>query len=134
MTRALPFYISYEIMRYHTEKPVMYRMPRHGYSYHCRDHPVYESGTIYFHDGKGFVVIQQRYDEKTRHTWWGEIDSWLVEEIYRAEAFPEFFKQHAKEPEHGYFPTFTVRQVMWALHMKPLKKRAWETVFDHKPI
>ena len=42
---------------------------------------------------------------------------------------------HAKKKDsHGYFPTVTVRQLMWALRMKPLKKERWETSFDHVPI
>lgn len=39
-----------------------------------------------------------------------------------------------KKDSHGYFPTVTVRQLMWALRMKPLKKERWETSFDHVPI
>ena len=30
--------------------------------------------------------------------------------------------------------TVTVRQIMWALRMKPLKKERWETVFDRSLI
>lgn len=32
------------------------------------------------------------------------------------------------------YPTVTIRQIMWALKMKPLPKQPWETVFDHTPI
>lgn len=123
-------------MRYHINKlnsPSSFVPPRHGRSYHC-DHPVYSQGTLYSHDGLGFVVIQQRYDARTKRTWWDEIDSWLVEPIYRNQAFDIFFATHAEERRNGLYPTFTVRQVMWALRMKPLKKQPWETVFDHKPI
>lgn len=120
-------------MRYHSKQQTIYHPPRHGGPYRC-DHPVYEHGTLYFHDGVGFVVIQQRYDKTTRHTWWDEIDPWLVEEIYHADKFPEFFQANAQKRVRGYFPTFTIRQVMWALRMKPLKKQPWETVFDHKPV
>ena len=34
----------------------------------------------------------------------------------------------------GLYPTVTIRQIMWALKMKPLPKQPWETVFDHTPI
>jgi len=27
-----------------------------------------------------------------------------------------------------------VRQIMWALKMKPIKRERWETVFDRKEI
>lgn len=39
-----------------------------------------------------------------------------------------------KPGSEEYFPTVTVRQLMWALRMKPLKKERWETSFDHVPI
>lgn len=34
----------------------------------------------------------------------------------------------------GLYPTVTVRQMMWALKMKPMPKERWETVFDRKEI
>ena len=34
----------------------------------------------------------------------------------------------------GLFPTVTVRQLMWALKMKPIAKECWETVFDRREI
>lgn len=120
-------------MRYHSDKPHIFKPPRHGRTIRC-NHPAYSSGTLYFHDGVGFVVIQQRYDKTTKHTWWSEIDQWLVEAIYDSEGFDIFFSANAKQRHNDLYPTFTVRQVMWALRMKPLAKRPWETVFDHKPI
>lgn len=120
-------------MRYHSEKPKAYLRPKHGRSYRC-EHPVYSRGTLYFHDGVGFVVIQQRYEPVSKHTWWTDIDPWLIEPIYENEGFEAFFRSNASRPVDGIFPTFTVRQVMWALRMKPIEKKPWETVFDHKPI
>lgn len=120
-------------MRYHTSKPEYYKRPTHGRSYRY-EHPVYSRGTLYFRDSKGLVIIQQRYDPASRRTWWNGIDPWLVEDIYEHDGFSEFFNRYAKTESDGYFPTFTVRQVMWALRMKPLKKEPWETVFDRKPI
>ena len=34
----------------------------------------------------------------------------------------------------GLYPTVTVRQIMWALKMKPIQKERWETVFDRRDI
>lgn len=79
-------------------------------------------------------MIQQRYDKKTKHTWWSEIDPWLVEAIYEDPGFDIFFTANARRRHHDLYPTFTVRQVMWALRIKPLEKQPWETMFDHKPI
>lgn len=115
------------------KKPKIFRLPRHGGTYHC-DHPAYSVGTLYFFNGIGLVVIQQRYDKNTERTWWGEIDEWLVEAIYSSPGFDSFFNKNAKEKRGDIFPTFTIRQVMWALRMKPLKKEPLETVFDRKPI
>ena len=126
MARALPF----RRMRYHIDKPSAYEPPRHAHRYEC-NHPAYSRGTLYFRDGVGLVVIQQRYDPAT---WWEEIDPWLIEVIYSNAAFQEFFKGHAGRRSKGLFPTFTVRQVMWALRMKPLEKQPWETAHERKPI
>lgn len=79
-------------------------------------------------------MIQQRYDPVSKRTWWNEIDEWLIDDIYEHARFEDFFYLHAKPSADGIFPTFTVRQVMWALRMKPLIKQRWETVFDRKPI
>lgn len=120
-------------MRYHQEQPDLYKRPVHAQSYRC-DHPVYSRGTLYFRDDIGLVVIQQRYDPASKRTWWNGIDPWLIEPIYENEGFEAFFSTHAAAAVDGIFPTFTVRQVLWALRMKPVKKQPWETVFDHKPI
>ena len=34
----------------------------------------------------------------------------------------------------GLYPTVTIRQIMWALKMKPIKRERWETVFDRRNI
>ena len=79
-------------------------------------------------------MIQQRFNRITKTTHWSEIDPWLQDDIYLQPGFYEFFLKHAKVENKGLFPTVTVRQIMWALKMKPLKKERWETVFDHKTI
>ena len=133
-------------MRYHYDKPETYKKT-HGRTYYC-DHPVYDQCTLYLQKdiGKdiGLAVIQQRYNPDTKNTWWGKIDSWLADDIFEHPKFVEYFAKHAKEPKEIYklginvtdklYPTVTVRQVMWALRMKPLPKQPWETVFDHTPI
>ena len=39
-----------------------------------------------------------------------------------------------KKNQNGFYPTVTVRQLMWAIRMKPMKKERWETVFDRKEV
>lgn len=101
-----------------------------GKTYTC-DHRLYTYCTLYEAHGVGLAVIQQRFDPKAKVTYWGEIDDYLVDDIYQQPGFKEYFEEHAG-PRKGYiYPTVTVRQIMWALRMKPLKKEPWETVFDH---
>ena len=45
--------------------------------------------------------------------------------------FPGNAKRKNKD---GLYPTVTVRKLMWALRMKPLKKERWETVFDRGTV
>lgn len=117
-------------MRYFTEKPKYYTT-MFGETYHC-NHPIYNTCTLYKIGYKGVCVIQQRYDPETKHTFWTEIDPWLCDILYLAPGFKEFFNSYATEPLDGLYPTVNVRQVMWRLRMKPLKKERWETVFDRK--
>lgn len=46
----------------------------------------------------------------------------------------EYFDSKAKKCKNGLYPTVSIRQIMWALRMKPLKKERWETYFDRKEI
>lgn len=39
-----------------------------------------------------------------------------------------------KTLKDGLYPTVTVRQIMWALKMKPIPRERWETVFDRREI
>ena len=80
------------------------------------------------------AMIQQRYDPATKCTWWGEIDSWIADALYLHPNFVEYFDQRAGDCVNGLYPTVTVRQIMWALKMKPLKRERWETVFDRRDI
>lgn len=120
-------------MRYHYEKPTIY-VSMYGEKY-CCNHPVYHSCTLFQIGEKGLAIIQQRFHETTKSTWWGELDAWLTDDIYLHPKFKAFFDQRAGIcNEEGLYPTVTVRQIMWALKMKPLPKQRWETVFDRRDI
>ena len=119
-------------MRYHYEKPTRY-VSTYGITYEC-DHPVYDKCTLYLIGNKGMAVIQQRYDRHTKTTWWGEIDPWLTNELYLHPKFKEFFDNRASEATDGLYPTVTIRQMMWALKMKPIARDRWETCFDRRYI
>lgn len=119
-------------MRYHYEKPKIY-VPMYGKRYNC-NHPVYNSCTLFKIRKKGIAVIQQRFDRKTKSTCWGEVDPWLCNDLYLHPNFRKYFGERAGECINGLYPTVTVRQMMWALKMKPMPKERWETVFDRKEI
>lgn len=105
----------------------------YGATYEC-DHPVYSKCTLYLIGNKGLAVIQQRYDQDEKKTWWTEIDPWLTDSLYLHPRFKEFFDKRAGEPNGGLYPTVTIRQIMWALKMKPIQRKRWETCFDRKDI
>lgn len=119
-------------MRYHYEKPALY-FNKYGRTYSC-DHPVYDECTLYEIGVKGIAVIQQRYDSSNKTTWWSPIDPWLTDEIYLHNNFKDLFDKRASEPINGLYPTITIRQLMWALKMRPLPRERWETCFDRKDI
>lgn len=119
-------------MRYHFQRPHIEK-PVYGKTYIC-DHPVYSCCTLYESGGKGLAVIQQRYDAKTKHTWWGALDEWITGEIYLNANFKRYFDERAGKCMNGVYPTVSVRQIMWALKMKPLRREKWETVFDRRNI
>lgn len=101
------------------------------------DHPVYNRCTLYRKNDLGLGVIQQRYRIAAtglKFTYWSTVDPKLANDIYKQPKFQEYFAKRARRPVNGIYPTVTVRQIMWALRMKPLKKERWETVFDRKEI
>ena len=120
------------IMRYHYQKPTLYSQ-MYGEVYEC-DHPVYSRCTLYREGEKGLAVIMQKYRPNDKSTYWEEIDPSLVDALYLHEGFREFFDKRAGTATNGLYPTVTIRQIMWALKMKPLPKEPWETVFDRKNI
>lgn len=117
-------------MRYHFEKPELYTN-MYGEIYIC-NHPAYNRCTLFTMDKKGLAVIQQRYGIGNKHTWWSEIDPWLTDKLYLHPGFKKYFDSLASEPVNGLYPTVTIRQIMWALKMKPIKRKPWETTFDKK--
>lgn len=119
-------------MRYHYEKPT-YFSSMYGTIYSC-NHPVYDRCTLYLIDGKGLAVIQQRYNPDTKTTWWTEIDPWLTDQLYLHTRFIDFFDERAGEIQNGLYPTVGIRQIMWALKMKPIPRERWETCFDRRYI
>ena len=119
-------------MRYHYEKPSIF-LTRNGDTYFC-NHPIYNRCTLFKIGNKGLAVIQQRFDKDTKHTHWSYIDPWLVDDIYLHPGFKDLFDKRAGECTDGLYPTITVRQLMWALKMKPMKRERWETYFDRKDI
>lgn len=92
-------------MRYHYEKPSIF-LSMYRTIYEC-DHPVYSKCTLYFIDGKGLAIIQR-----------------LVDDLYLRDGFRKFFEDRSGECNDSLYPTVTIRQIMWALRIKPIKKGA----------
>ena len=119
-------------MRYHYEKPAIY-VSMYGVTYEC-NHPVYDRCTLFKMDKKGIAIIQQRYDPDSKTTSWTEIDPWLTDVIYLHPNFRAYFEKRSGECIDDMYPTVTIRQIMWALKMKPIPKERWETCFDRREI
>ena len=105
----------------------------YGTTYVC-DHMVYSRCTLFKIGEKGLAVIQQRVDRDRKVTWWSEIDLWLTNDLYLHPGFKKFFDERSGECIDGLYPTVTIRQIMWALKMKPLPRERWETCFDRRVI
>lgn len=119
-------------MRYHYEKPSIYST-MYGETYIC-DHPVYSACTLFKIGNNGLSVIQQRYNPENKTTYWTDIDPWLTDSLYLHPGFKQFFDERSGQCTDGIYPTVTIRQIMWALKMKPLKRERWETCFDRRVI
>lgn len=119
-------------MRYHYEKPELY-LSRYGVTYTC-EHPVYDNCTLFQIGNRGLAVIQQRFDGLTKSTRWGSVDPWLTDDLYLHPKFKQYFDERSSEAMDGLYPTVTIRQIMWALKLKPLPKQRWETCFDRRDI
>ena len=119
-------------MRYHYDKPTIF-MSKYGETYTC-DHPVYNKCTLFKIKDLGLAIIQQRFDSKTKSTYWSEIDPWLNDDLYLHPKFIQFFKERAGKSVNELYPTVSIRQIMWALRMKPMPREQWETYFDRRII
>lgn len=119
-------------MRYHYKKPTVY-ISMYGKLYIC-NHPVYDRCTLFRIGNKGLSIIQQRFNHNTKSTQWGEIDAWIANDIYLHPNFKEYFDKRGGECTDGLYPTVTIRQIMWALKMKPLPRERWETYFDRPNV
>ena len=120
-------------MRYHYEMPESPCVQIYGDLYRC-NHPVYNFCTLFKIGDKGLAVIEQYFDPDDKATYWSQIEPWICNIIYTNPGFKVYFDENAGVCENGLYPTVTVRQIMWALRMKPLPKERWETVFDRKKI
>lgn len=111
-------------MKYYYEKPDEWVGA--GEIYEC-DHPMYHRCTLFRSGSVGLAVVQEKYNKRIKARWWSSIEPWIAGDIYLNKRFEMYFIDHAKAPdENGLYPTYTVRQVMWALRMKPLRKEEWE--------
>lgn len=54
--------------------------------------------------------------------------------VYNECTLGDFFSERAGNPIEGLYPTVLIRQIMWGLKMKPLKREQWETYFDRRTI
>lgn len=122
-------------MRYYSDIPYAKDTP-FSRMYECPAHPIYRRCTLFERGGKGLAIIQQHYIPSVRFTWWGEVDPGIANRMYLHKDFQKkIFRKFAALPDaDGCYPTLTLRQVMWALRMKPIPKERWETVFDRKPV
>ena len=123
-------------LRYHYEKPKKYTQ-MYGQK-HCCDHPAYNVCTLFKIGNRGLAVIQQRFNKQDKTAYWTGIDPWLNDLLYLHPRFAQFFDERADIPivedSNILYPTVTIRQIMWALKIKPLPKERWETCFDRRII
>ena len=94
----------YFFMRYHDNDQPQEWTNYYGSVYRC-NHPVYRVCTLYKERSKGLCVIQQRYNEESKATYWSAIDPWLTDKIYLHDGFKEYFDSHALSLIHISEPT-----------------------------
>ena len=112
-------------MKYYYEPPYYWEVTKANNANF--NHPLYNKATLYLDDKIGIAVVQHRFNEKTKMMWWGPIDPWLIDEVTIQEGWDDWFHKNAQEPDKdGLYPTFTIREVMWAMRMKPLMRNAGE--------
>ena len=77
-----------------------------------RNHPVYDVCALYKIRNKGLCVIQQRFNNDTKSTFWSEIDPWLTDILYLHHKFKAYFDKRSGECIDVLYPTVTIRQIM----------------------
>lgn len=108
--------------------------PKYSKTVKC-NHPLFAAYTVYEKENRGLGVIQQKFNEKLKFSWWGPIDVRIANDIFESENFPGVFNQFAKDRDlDGLYPVIEVRKLMYALGMKPLKKEFWETSFRSQDL
>ena len=114
-------------MRYFYKKPK--EVKDHSiYFKHMDENPLYNSCRLYMiSDEEGLAIIQKRFNPKLKVFFYNAPDAWIMDEILRNPKFADYVFEHAGECKDGIFPAVTVRQVMYALKMKPLEKEWWES-------
>lgn len=105
----------------------------YGFEYKC-NHPVYDVYTLYKIGDKGLCVIQQIFNNDTKSTFWSEIDPLLTDILYLHPKFKAYFDKISGECIDGLYLMVTIRQIMWALKMKPMPRERWETYFDRREV
>lgn len=117
-------------MRYTRETPIdIHKRSVYGKPYKC-NHPIYNSCTLYSLGNKGLAVIQLRYNSNRKIYQWGAVEPQLADDIYMHAGFDKYFDEHADYADgEGIYPTVPVRQIMWALRMKPLPREYYEQFF-----
>ena len=111
-------------MRYYYEPLTEYTVTA-AEIYTC-DHELYSKCTLYRFGLRGLAVVQQRWSERMKVTWWGPIDPWLIDDIWNRDGFMQIFDKYADQELDGVYPTVSVRWLMWQLRMKPIRKAPWE--------
>ena len=112
-------------MRYHYNPSDFHQPIPPGEIYKC-NHPLYSCCTLFKNGNRGLAVIQKKFNKNLKVSWWDCVWWYLAADIFLHPNWPSYFNEHAGEPVDGIYPTVTVREVMWALRMKPLKKEFWE--------
>lgn len=96
--------------------------------YRC-NHQLYSCCTLFFQDDLGLAVIQQRFNDYWKVTWWDCIDKTIANDIIENELFEDYFMKHADKAENDLYPTVEVRKLLWAIRIKTPSKEYWETRF-----
>lgn len=117
-------------MGYREMRKSRYSPPEHWVlsnksTYEC-DHPLYSKCTLYWDGEVGLAVVQERFNTKTKTSWIGPIDPWLVDDIKQQDGWENYFKEHAAKGINGLYPTVRVRELMRDLGMKSMPSSTHE--------